>query len=174
VSESGKVPIGPIQFLTVMLHTPALDGRILDELVALDESDVITIIDLAIVTRDSEEDFRAIDIDRELLPGRPLLGMVVGGLLGLGAAGEEGAIAGAELGAEAGIDAVSSDDLLDELAEDIPVGGIAAVIAFEQSWARSLMGAIRDSGGEIIGDDILHAEDLIGAGIELDEALAGE
>ena len=60
------------------------------------------------------------------------------------------------------------------MAEDIPVGGVAAVVAFEQTWARGLMGAIRASGGEILSDEVVHAEDLIDAGIELGDALFGE
>jgi hypothetical protein len=171
VVENRDALFGPVQFMTFKLNTPAFDGRIIDELIALEGRDIITIIDAAILVRESEDDYQAIDIDAAVLPGHPLLGMVVGGLLGLGAAGEEGAAAGAELGAEAGIDPVSSEDLFDELADDIPVGGVAAVVAFEQTWARGIMGAIRDSGGEILGDDILHAEDLIDAGIALGEAL---
>ena len=171
VGENRDALFGPVQFMTFQLNSPTFDGRIVDELIALEDRDIITIIDAAIVLRESEDDYRAIDIDAGVLPGHPLLGMVVGGLLGLGAAGEEGATAGAELGAEAGIDPVSSDELFDELADDIPIGGVAAVVAFEQTWARGIMGAIRDSGGQILGDDILHAEDLIEAGIALGEAL---
>jgi hypothetical protein len=36
------------------------------------------------------------------------------------------------------------------------------------------MGAIRANGGEILADEIVHAEDLIDAGIELGDALFGE
>ena len=65
-------------------------------------------------------------------------------------------------------------EMFDELADEIPIGGAAAVVAFEQTWARGLMGAIRDNGGEILADEIVHAEDLIDAGIALGDALFGE
>ncbi len=165
--------LGPVQILAVLLETPALDGRILDEITALEASGAVVLIDAAIVIRESEDEVTSIDIDTELLPGRPLLGAVVGGLLGLGAAGEEGAVVGAELGAEVGIDLVDSDDLLD-LVEELPIGSAAAIAVFEQTWARKLMGAIRDSGGIILSDDILHAEDLVELGFDvsvLEEAL---
>jgi hypothetical protein len=174
MAENEEALIGPIQFMTVLLHAPTWEGRIADEFLRLDDQGIISIVDVAIVVRTGEDDFDLIDIDSELLPGRPLLGALIGGLVGLGAAGEEGAELGAELGMEDGIELAESEELFDELADDIPVGGAAAVVAFEQSWARGLMGAIRANGGEILADEIVHAEDLIDAGIELGDALFGE
>jgi hypothetical protein len=174
VTDSQETLIGPIQFMTVLLHTPAWDGSVADAFLKLDEQGLITIIDVAIVARASEDEFELIDIDSELLPGRPLLGAVIGGLVGLGAAGEEGMEIGAEIGEEDGIELADSEELFDEMAEEIPIGGVAAVVAFEQTWARGLMGAIRASGGEILSDEVVHAEDLIDAGIELGDALFGE
>ncbi|MEZ4506687.1 MAG: hypothetical protein R2848_12775 [Thermomicrobiales bacterium] len=174
MEETTPVLIGPIQFMTVLLHTPSWEGKIADEFLKLEDDGLITIVDVAIVNRVAEDEFELIDIDSELLPGRPLLGAVVGGLIGLGAAGEEGMEAGAEIGLEDGIELVDSEELFDEMADEIPVGSTAAVVAFEQTWARTLMGAIRDNGGEILADEIVHAEDLIDAGIELGDALLGE
>jgi len=174
VTDSQPALVGPIQFLTVLLHTPTWDGSIANAFLGLEDQGLITIIDVALVSRTSEEEFELIDIDSELLPGRPLLGGLIGALIGLGAAGEDGMEIGAELGADEGIELADSEDLFDEMADDIPVGGAAAVVAFEQTWARGLLGAIRDSGGEILGDEIIHAEDLIDAGIELGDALLGE
>jgi uncharacterized membrane protein len=174
VSEPQATLIGPIQFMTVLLHTPAWDGSVADAFLKLDDEGLITLIDVAIVGRVSEEEFELIDVESELLPGRPLLGAVIGGLVGLGAAGDEGMEIGAEIGAEDGIELADSEELFDEMAEEIPVGGVAAVVAFEQTWTRGLLGAIRASGGEILADEIVHAEDLIDAGIELGDALFGE
>jgi hypothetical protein len=174
VAESRETLIGPIQFMTVLLHTPTLEGRISDEFLRLEANGMITIIDVAIVSRNSEDEFDLIDVDSELLPGRPLLGALIGGLIGFGAAGEDGMEVGAEVGMDEGIELVDSEDLFDEMADEIPEGGVAAVVAFEQTWARSLIGAIRDNGGEILADEIVHAEDLIDAGIALGDALLGE
>ncbi len=173
MSDAQPALIGPIQFMTVLLHTPTWEGKIADEFLKLEDDGLITIIDVAIVGRSSEEEFELIDIDSELLPGRPLLGALIGGLVGLGAAGEEGMEIGAEIGLEDGVELADSEELFDEMAEEIPVGGVAAVIAFEQTWARGLLGAIRENGGEILADEIVHAEDLIDAGIELGDALFG-
>ena len=174
MTDSQNALIGPIQFMTVLLHTPTWDGSVADAFLGLEEQGLITIIDVAIVNRPSEEEFELIDIDTEILPGRPLLGAVIGGLVGLGAAGEAGMEVGAEIGAEEGVELADSEELFDEMADEIPVGGVAAVVAFEQTWARGLLGAIRASGGEILGDEIVHAEDLIDAGIELGDAIFGE
>lgn len=174
MAENRDALIGPIQFMTVLLHKPSWEGRVADEFFKLEDNGLITIIDVAIVSRNSEDEFDLIDIDSELLPGRPLLGAVIGGLIGLGAAGEEGMEIGAEIGLEEGVELVDSEELFDEMADEIPIGSVAAVVAFEQTWARGLLGAIRDNGGEILADEIVHAEDLIDAGIELGDALLGE
>jgi hypothetical protein len=166
MTETTPTLLGPVQILAVLLDEPKLDGRIIDEIGRLEASGTIVLIDAAVVVRESEDEFTAIDVDTELLPGRPLMGMVVGALLGLGAAGAEGAAAGAEAGAEAGIDFVASEDLM-EFAEALPIGAAAGVAVFEQTWARTLMGAIRDSAGTILADDIIHAEDLVDLGIDL-------
>jgi hypothetical protein len=160
--------------MTVLLHAPSWEGKVADAFLKLEDDGLITLIDVAIVSRNSEDEFDLIDIDSELLPGRPLLGAVIGGLIGLGAAGEEGMEVGAEIGMEDGVELVDSEELFDEMADEIPIGGVAAVVAFEQTWARGLMGAIRDNGGEILADEIVHAEDLIDAGLELGDALYGE
>lgn len=158
--------IGPAQVIAVVLHEPKFDGRILDELTALEDAGVVTLIDAAIVVRESEDAFSSVDIDVELFEGRPLLGALVGSLIGFGAAGEAGAAVGMEAGATVGLDPITSSDL-HVLAEELPVGGAAAIVVLEQTWARGLMGAIRDSAGVIISDEVLHAEDFIELGIEL-------
>lgn len=172
--ESRDALLGPVQFITVLLHEPTWEGRIADQLVALEEGGIITIIDAAMVVRESEEDYQLVDIDTEIVPGRKLLGTLVGGLLGLGMAGKEGAMEGAIAGAAEGIELVDSEELFEELADAMPIGGVAAVVAMEQTWARGLMGAIRDSGGEILGDEIIHAEDLIDLGYDVGTLLYGE
>lgn len=174
MTDSQPTLLGPVQFMTVLLHTPTWEGNIANAFLSLEDQGLITIIDVAIVNRPTEEEFELIDIDSEILPGRPLLGGLIGALIGLGMAGEEGMEIGAELGAEEEIELVDSEELFDEMADDIPVGGAAVVVAFEQTWARGLLGAIRDNGGEILSDEIIHAEDLIDVGIELGDALFGE
>jgi hypothetical protein len=42
----------------------------------------------------------------------PLVGSIVGALIGYGAGGDDGALAGARYGAEGGVDPIDSDDLL--------------------------------------------------------------
>lgn len=167
MTDSHMFSLGPIQIMVVVLDQPRFDGRIIDQFTALEAAGVVTLLDAALVVRESEEDFTTTDIDVEAFAGRPLLGAMVGSLLGFGAAGEDGAEIGAEIGFDAGIDPVDSEDLM-EFADILPIGGAAAVAVFEQTWARGLMGAIRESAGTIISDDIIHAEDLIEIGYDLD------
>jgi hypothetical protein len=166
MSEIG-LQVGPLQILTFGLENPQFDGRIVDEIIALEEAGIALLIDAALVIRESDDEFTAIDVDVEIFAGRPMIGSIIGSLIGFGATGEDGAELGAELGEDA--DLISSDDLLDML-EDIPTGGAAAVIVLQHLWAGGLMAAIRASGGFIIADDILHAEDAVEFGLELGDA----
>ena len=170
---SGPMPVGPIEVLVLQLDEPKFDGSIADEIVRLEEAGVANLIDAAVVLRESEDEFTGLDIDAEILPGRAGLGAIVGALVGLGAAGEEGAVEGALVGAATGIDPVSTEDLWD-IAESLPIGSAAAVIVLEHAWATGLMGAIRDSGGTVLDDGMVHAEDLIAAGIVLGDVMSEE
>jgi uncharacterized membrane protein len=71
-------------------------------------------------------------------------GAVIGGLIGLGAAGEAGAIAGALEGAgavaERDLGLSSSDIKL--FADDLPPGSSALIVLFEHIWALELKEAI--------------------------------
>ena len=57
MAENRDALIGPIQFMTVLLHTPSWEGQIADEFLRLEADGLITIIDVAIVSRTSEDEF---------------------------------------------------------------------------------------------------------------------
>ena len=106
------------------------------------------LIDLLLVRKNEDGTVEKLEIaDLEELAE---LGALAGALLGLGAAGEEGA----EVGAAAGAEAMAEDgSVFDEsdvwyLADALPVGMAAAIVVLEHRWAIPLRNAItRPAGG---------------------------
>src|SRR4029079_1643191 len=90
-------------------------------------------------------------------------GAVVGALIGLGAAGLEGAESGAERVVEAGadgIDMLSQEEAWDVVA-DIPTSTSAAIILLEHRWAIPLRDSIARAGGFRVADGFIPPLDLV-------------
>jgi uncharacterized membrane protein len=161
--------MGPVQVLVVGFGEDAeFKGEALAELKRLRDADIVRLIDLLFVRKNADGTVDKIEIsdDDELVK----LGAVAGALVGFGAAGEEGAEAGALVGAEA----MAGGELYDEsqvwyIADAIPEGTAAAVAVLEHTWAIPLRNAIWRAGGMALADEWIHPQDLIAAGIEAAE-----
>jgi uncharacterized membrane protein len=158
--------IGPVQLLVVGFDGGEPTGKILPELRRLREHDVVRLIDLMVVRKDSEGNVDAIQAsdlsDEEALE----FGAVVGALIGFGAAGEEGA----EAGALAGAAELEDGHALDEgevwyVADSIPNDSAAAIALLEHRWAIPLRDSIREAGGQVVSDAWVHPSDLVAAGL---------
>ena len=92
--------MGPVQILVVGFGEDAqFKGAALEELRRLQEADIVRLIDLLFVRKLEDGTVEKLEIaDVEEVAE---LGALAGALLGLGAAGEEGAEVGAAIGAEA-------------------------------------------------------------------------
>ncbi|HWL50729.1 MAG TPA: hypothetical protein VNT92_12695 [Acidimicrobiia bacterium] len=158
--------IGPIQGLVIGFpHSDLFEGRIAEELARLSDVGQIRVIDAVFVTRDGDEiDVLSVSgLDDEQ---RAELRAAVGALVGLGVAGEEGAIAGAQAGASVDVDALTlAESIASDLIDELPDGSSALVLAFEHLWAVPLREAVRDAGGVVLAHRALSAEDLIGLGM---------
>lgn len=157
--------LGPVQLLTVGFDEPNFTGAALDELKRLREHDIVRLVDLLVVAKDDDGNVTKVEIaDR---PELAEYGALVGAFLGLGAAGEEGMIAGAEAGAEAMADGkMYSEEDVWVLADQIPPGMTAAICVLEHRWAVPLRDAIEDAGGVVLADEWIHPEDLVRYGAE--------
>src|SRR5215813_6859909 len=99
--------VGPVQLLVLGFSQPKFTGDIRTELERLRDSDMVRVIDSLIVRKDARGD---VEVDRmsNLTTDEAIeVGSKVGALIGLGAAGEEGMLAGAEMGAVAGEEGIS-------------------------------------------------------------------
>jgi uncharacterized membrane protein len=151
---SKKRKTGPIQIFVIGFDKFEATGKILAKLNQVRKRGVIRLVDLLFVQKDQQGNIatsmHATDLSE---PERERLGAVVGGLIGLGAGGFEGAAAGEELGAlrVAERDFGMSTEELQDLANDIPAGGAGAIMIIEHHWAAKLRKAIAKAGGGRVG-----------------------
>ncbi len=164
--EDMAMSIGPIQsFVIGFPDNDLFEGRIAEELARLSDVGQIRIIDAVFVMRDGDDvlALSVSDLDDEQ---RAELRAAVGALVGLGIAGEEGAVAGAELGASADPDAPRVASLVAAgLLDELPDGSSALVLAIEHLWAIPLRDAVRDAGGLVLGHGSLSPEELVALGV---------
>jgi len=141
--------IGPVQLIVLGFPNPDFHGEILDELERLRQSDTVRVIDALAVYKDADGELEAMHLSNLTDAEAVELGSLVGGLIGLGFDGEEGAEAGADAGAAQvaadGIASFSEDDAWDVL-EDIPNGTAAALLLIEHHWAVGLRDAVFRAG----------------------------
>src|SRR5439155_17500018 len=94
-------------------------------------------------------------------------GAMVGALIGLGAAGEEGMAAGALAGADAaseGVDVFSEETAWD-VVEDLPKDSAAAILLIEHRWAIPLRDAVARPCGVPVASSRTSALELVGVGL---------
>jgi uncharacterized membrane protein len=154
--------IGPVQLVVVELQNDRLQGQIVRELTELRNSGTIRILDLLFVAKQQDGSLITIK-DSDLDIGqRMAYGAVVGELLGLYVAGEEGARQGAEVGALAFADQTFglSDADIREIATEILPGKSALFILFEHHWALGLKEAMQQAGGRVRAQGLVRPETL--------------
>jgi hypothetical protein len=158
--------MGPVQVLVIGYgEDAAFKGEALAELKKLRDADIVRVIDLLVVHKNADGSIDKVEIsDTDELNE---LGAIAGALIGFGAAGEEGALAGAE----AGVEAMAEGSMFDEqqvwyIADAIPEGMTAAIAVLEHHWAIPLRNAIMKSGGVALADEWIHPRDLVALGLE--------
>ena len=93
--------IGPVQLVVLGFEGNSFTGEILAELRRLRDHDVIRLIDLLLVSKDESGEVTVMEASDLTQEEAMEFGATVGALIGLGEAGEQGAVAGAVAGAEA-------------------------------------------------------------------------
>jgi uncharacterized membrane protein len=167
--EERTMAFGPIQiFAFGFPSTDRFEGRIAEELVKLSDAGIIRIIDALAVVADGDEVeiLRVSDLDDEQ---REALGAHIGSLIGLGAAGLEGFIAGAEAGAEmadeGGFGLV--EDITEDLIDELPDGSAGVLLIIEHAWAVPFRDAVVDAGGILLANEWIGAQDLVSLGMAM-------
>jgi uncharacterized membrane protein len=157
---------GPIQIWTFAFDGSRFRGEILPELDRLKDAGVIRLIDMLVIRKDAAgrvATMTASDLEWEEATS---FGAMVGGLIGLGFAGEEGAEVGAITGAlELADGHLFSEKTRSELIEIIPPNSTSAIALIEHIWAKPLKAAIARAEGMEVDNDWLRLDDLVALGL---------
>jgi len=159
--------IGPVQLVVLGFNQPDFRGEILAELERLRDNDTVRLIDAVAVYKDAEGEVVALERSDLSADEAADFGAAVGALIGLGADGEEGMLAGAEAGAAAAADGVHvlSDEETWDVIEEIPNDSAAAIMLVEHRWAIPLRDALLRAGGFPVSDGFIHPLDLVAIGL---------
>lgn len=158
--------IGPVQLLVVSFDEPNFTGEILEELKRLRDSEVIRLIDALAVQKGMDGSLVILRWSDLSIDEAEEMGAIVGALLGLGVAGEEGMEVGAIAGAEAGADGHLIDDSeVWDVADSLENGSAAAIALIEHVWAAPLRSAIARAGGIPVVTEWVHPLDLVEIGL---------
>ncbi len=167
--------IGPVQLLVVGFKQPDFQGEIREELDRLRDNDLVRVIDALAVRKDAEGNAEALHESQLSADEQAAFGALVGGLIGLGAAGQEGFEIGAERGAEAVAErgGVFDEETAWDVLEEIPPDTAGLLVLLEHRWAIPLRDAIARAGGFRLASEFISPLDLIAIGlVEAEEAEA--
>jgi hypothetical protein len=132
--------IGPVEYIVVGFPGNAFRGEIAPALADLVAAGTIRIIDIAFAGKDENGDITAFelsDLDRDVQKALGKLGAEPTGLF-------------------------NEEDLI-AVAETLDPGSSAAVLAWENVWAKGVAAAIRDAGGELYDYDRVPHEVVVAA-----------
>jgi uncharacterized membrane protein len=169
--------IGPVQLLVLGFKSPDFQGEIREELDRLRDNDLVRVIDALAVRKDADGEAAVLHESQLSGDQQAAFGALVGGLIGLGAAGEVGFEVGAERGAEAVAErgGVFSEEQAWDVLEEIPPDSAGLLIMLEHRWAIPLRDAVARAGGFRLASEFISPLDLVAVGLvkaEEAEALA--
>ena len=124
---------GPADLYVVAFPEDHIPDEVRESLLATLESGVITLLDLIVVRRRDDGSLEILEVD------------VLGDEIDL----TEIEVTGSGL--------VGEEDL-DQLTSELPPGSSALVVLLENTWARSIAGAVRDAGATVLAVDRFPAD----------------
>jgi uncharacterized membrane protein len=159
--------IGPVQLLVLGFKEPNFSGEIRGELDRLRDNDLIRVIDALAVRKDADGEVQTLHESQLSADEQAAFGALIGGLIGLGAAGEEGFELGAERGAEAVAErgGVFDEEEAWDVVAEIPNDTAGLLVLLEHSWAIPLRDAIARAGGFRLASEFISPLDLVAIGL---------
>ncbi|MFI8660879.1 DUF6325 family protein [Rhodococcus qingshengii] len=117
--------IGPVELVVLAFPGSTVDPEAVAALQNVVERGFVTLLDLVYIAKDADGQVSQIDVDEDLTD----IGLAI-------------------LSIEA--KALISDEDLDVVRESLEPGTSAAVIVYEQTWARELASTVRGCGGDVV------------------------
>ncbi len=168
------VVFGPISLLAVGFpDVRKMKGELLAEILRLSDENIIRIVGLSVIVKDEKGKVTPFQLTEFSEEERMMLGGGIGALIGLGAAGKEGAKAGMKAGVE--IVAAKEDEFgltgaqIKGIAKNMPKGTAAAIMLIEHLWAKEFKEIGRRLGGVVLANAFITPEVLVAIGAELKE-----
>lgn len=134
---------GPVELVLVGFEGDRPDPRTIEAIVELIEGGLVRLLDFVIVSKSDDGEVSVVEIEDD----SEAYGF---GTVELDAVG------------------IAGDEDVDELAELIPPGGSAALVALELTWARRLAQRVSESGAVILSHERIPAP-VVNALVELAE-----
>ena len=148
--ETTPDELGPIDWIVVEFPGSRFNGEIAPALADLVDRDLIRVLDLLVLKKDSKGALEAYELS-DLDDGE------LGGLRSH----------------EAELAMLLSEDDVNALAAAIEPGSSAAVLVWENKWAAPFGAAVRHSGGQLVASGRIPVQALLAA-IEADDEHGGE
>jgi hypothetical protein len=160
------VRLGPVQLLVIAFAEGSFDLGVLEELRRLRDHNAVRILDLLFVAKDEMGQVARARRNDLTIQEAAEFGALAAALMGLGADGEQGALADQQAGVGFADGNGSVLDAADVwfVADAICPGSAAAIALVEHRWAIPLRDAIEAAGGYDLVDNWVHPEDLIAIG----------
>ena len=172
LGEIKMVEFGPISMIALGFpDVNLLKGELLKEISNLSKSGIIKVIGLTAIVKDVNGDIEAAKITELSDEERVKLGAAVGALIGLGAAGMEGAEAGAQLGAERVVQnefGLNKERIM-RIAQDMPKGTAAGILLIEHLWAKKFKEIAMKQNGVVLAQGLIEPIALVALGAKLAE-----
>jgi Family of unknown function (DUF6325) len=131
---SDATSLGPVEIAVIAFPGNQFTGEIAPALADLVESGTVSILDLVFVTKDDEGTVTAVelsDLDDDIAAPYQELDGEAGGLLG--------------------------DEDFEQIGDALEPNSSALAIVWENTWARTLVGAIQNAGGVLVAHDRIDA-----------------
>ena len=154
--------IGPVQLVSVGFEPNAnFEGRIVDELAALEKERTIRVLDLLFIARDTDSN-EIVVVEHH---GTESMGGIVGALLGFQFDDDVESQPGTASPDDHAFGFTQAD--IEQMGAGLEPGGSAGLLLIEHVWARGLRKAVRDAGGRLLGEGFLTPETIAAVEPEL-------
>ncbi|GAA3954411.1 DUF6325 family protein [Gordonia caeni] len=126
MTEYATAPLGPVELMVVSLAQAGPSPAVIEALSAQVQAGTVRVLDFVVVDKSDSGDVEVTEVELDALGGAAL-DLAVPGLTG--------------------------DEDIAILAETLPPGGTAAIVALELVWARDLGARLAAEGSEVVASE---------------------